>query len=636
MNLRTYRAYSLQQALDAVREDLGPGAVILRTRQVKRGGVLGIGRRTIVEVTASDVPPRAPVRLPADERVEAATPAASPSAKRRSLPRRGRPVELEASDGPTTGPTTGPAPDSPAPAGGWTPAPRPVPTVDPSPSPAPNPPAGIPADDDHPLNLDRERTRTRALARRMLAAHEAEQEARATVSREPVDDPGATRVPDPPPYTGRNGPRRDGAGPESPPARPTPASPAAPAPSFTVDASTESNTVPTAAPAIDPPRAAPSAAASDAPDAAPALGDQAAPLAARMAPATDDAIVARSEAQSEAQSETQFVAESEAAANTPAVAPPAMPVADLRTPPPAVPPATDATLQDELDAIRDLVGDVIRAGAADGTRELPQLLFDHHLALMAQDMTPDLADHVIEQVRRELDPGDLGDAARVRAAVHARIASLVPIAEAPADRPRRSGPRIIALVGPTGVGKTTTVAKLAASFALRGGQRVGLITADTYRIAAVDQLRTYAEIIRVPLEVAVDAEGVREAVKKLRDRDVVIVDTAGRSQHDADRIDDLRAIVAAADPSEVHLVLSATAGARVLRREADAFARVGVDRIMLTKLDEAVSFGMLVDVIHRIGRRLSYVTTGQEVPDHIERGDAGRLAELVLGGRVRR
>jgi flagellar biosynthesis protein FlhF len=182
------------------------------------------------------------------------------------------------------------------------------------------------------------------------------------------------------------------------------------------------------------------------------------------------------------------------------------------------------------------------------------------------------------------------------------------------------------------VGKTTTVAKLAASFKLRQNLRVGLVTCDTYRIAAVEQLRTYAGIIGVPLEVALTPGDMQQAIEKLGLCDVIVIDTAGRGQNDTDRIDELREFIAAAQPHEVHLVLSSTAGERVLLREAEAFALVGIHRIVLTKLDEAVSFGMLVNVIRKVGKELSFVTTGQEVPDHIEIGQADRLAGLVLNG----
>ena len=120
----------------------------------------------------------------------------------------------------------------------------------------------------------------------------------------------------------------------------------------------------------------------------------------------------------------------------------------------------------------------------------------------------------------------------------------------------------------------------------------------------------------------------------LSDCEVILVDTAGRSQNDRDRIDELKRFIGAAEPHEVHLVLSSTAGERVLLQEAEAFGTVGVDRIVLTKLDEAVSFGVLVNVIQHVGKKLSFITTGQEVPDHIECGQSERLADLVLGGEL--
>lgn len=194
-------------------------------------------------------------------------------------------------------------------------------------------------------------------------------------------------------------------------------------------------------------------------------------------------------------------------------------------------------------------------------------------------------------------------------------------------------PLTIALIGPTGVGKTTTVAKLAAAYKLRQGKRVGLITSDTYRIAAVDQLRTYASIIGLPLKIVLTPQETAAAWNSLaHECDAVLIDSAGRSQHDASRIDELRRFVDAVKPHETHLVLSATTGPGVMLHQAQKFHALNPSRIILSKLDEAVLLGPLVGALHRIGLRLSYITTGQEVPDHIELASADRLARALLAG----
>jgi flagellar biosynthesis protein FlhF len=197
--------------------------------------------------------------------------------------------------------------------------------------------------------------------------------------------------------------------------------------------------------------------------------------------------------------------------------------------------------------------------------------------------------------------------------------------------PGKHGARRIAFVGPTGVGKTTTLAKIAAQLTLKRGLRVGIVAADTYRIAAVDQLRTYAEILGVNVEVASSPTEAARACERLGDVDVILIDTAGRSQNDRMKLSELRAFLAAAQPDETHLVLSATASARTLAREAEAFGPLGVDRLVLTKLDEAASFGTLISFVERLGTRVSFFTHGQEVPDHIEVARGGRLAALVMG-----
>ncbi len=127
---------------------------------------------------------------------------------------------------------------------------------------------------------------------------------------------------------------------------------------------------------------------------------------------------------------------------------------------------------------------------------------------------------------------------------------------------------------------------------------------------------------------------MRRAVHTLRDCDVVLIDSAGRGPRDRGRLGELRQCLEAAAPHETHLVLASTASERVLLREAEAFADVGADRVVLTKLDEAVSFGVVVNVLQTVGKSLSWITTGQEVPDHIEAGHSRRLAELVLGAEL--
>ncbi len=292
-----------------------------------------------------------------------------------------------------------------------------------------------------------------------------------------------------------------------------------------------------------------------------------------------------------------------------------------------------------LSEIEGAVVDVLSRGDAAGETggsarvELPGRFLEIYATLLEQELDRPLVDRVIAEARQELAPACWHDLKLVREAVASAIERVLPAPGEPA--PSRNPARTIALIGPTGVGKTTTLAKLAATLKLRLDLRVGLITCDTYRIAAVEQLRTYAEIIGLPLEVVQDPDGMRRAKERFADADAVLVDTAGRSQNDTERLEELQAFIDAAEPDEVHMVLSSVAGDRVLRREAEAFSRIRADRLLFTKLDEAVAFGPLLGLAVRMNRPVGYVTTGQEVPEHLETASPRRLAELVLGGAVR-
>lgn len=250
----------------------------------------------------------------------------------------------------------------------------------------------------------------------------------------------------------------------------------------------------------------------------------------------------------------------------------------------------------------------------------------------------EIADAVVAAVREELPHAQLNDPESARAAVLRKLAAYIPASDTPPEpvRGRDGRPTTIALIGPTGVGKTTTIAKLAATYKLRMGKRVGLVTGDTYRIAAVEQLRTYAGIIGLPLRVALTPAEMRAGCEALNDCDVILVDTAGRAPSDSGKVSELGAFLDAALPHQVHLVLSSTASEACMRHAVASFAPVGPTHLIYTKLDEAVSFGVLVNIARKVNAKLSFVTTGQEVPDQIEAGDAHRLATLILeGGTVR-
>jgi flagellar biosynthesis protein FlhF len=305
-------------------------------------------------------------------------------------------------------------------------------------------------------------------------------------------------------------------------------------------------------------------------------------------------------------------------------------------------------LEQELAAIKKMVGQVLQcsrdtamqmrgsgtgpAGQIPGAA-MPDPLFQDYTRLLQSELAAEIADEIVAQVRDELNRAELSDAEIVHQTVLRRLAAIIPVdAEVPRDLSRDGRPLTIALVGPTGVGKTTTVAKLAASYKLRHGKKVGLVTSDTYRIAAVDQLRTYAEIIGLPLKVAMSPTEMVSVCQSLSDCDVILIDTAGRSQKDAGRLEELRSFIAAARPHQTHLVLSSTASESVLVDAAQQFSLVAPDRVIFTKLDEAVNFGVLLTVARKVSLKLSYVTTGQEVPDHIEVGQPDRLARLLLDG----
>jgi len=293
-----------------------------------------------------------------------------------------------------------------------------------------------------------------------------------------------------------------------------------------------------------------------------------------------------------------------------------------------------STLTAELASIKSLVRDLARQSRRNHQGGLPDQLFETYLRLVENQVSEELAQQLVARIREELSAAELAVPDTVRRRLAAALEAMLPTA-GPIQPPVLPGPAIIALVGPTGVGKTTTIAKLAANFRLRDNREVGLITIDGYRIAAVEQLRTYAQIINVPLEAVTSPAQMRPALDRLSGCQVVLIDTAGRSQHDTLRINELKCFLDQAKPHEVHLVIAGTSSQRVVDEVLERFAPLGIDRVIFTKLDEAVGFGVILNSLHKAGGRLSYLTTGQDVPDDIEVGQASRVARLILGQQLR-
>lgn len=192
--------------------------------------------------------------------------------------------------------------------------------------------------------------------------------------------------------------------------------------------------------------------------------------------------------------------------------------------------------------------------------------------------------------------------------------------------------KVVSLVGPTGVGKTTTVAKLAANFALREKYRVALITADTYRIAAVEQSKIYADLIGIPIEVVYTPQELQSALYRHQDKQLVLIDTAGRSPSNQPQMAELEALMAVDSNIETHLVLSATTKFTDVMETVRRFQNLYPRKYLFTKVDEASNLGTIFSLLYHEAKALSYITNGQNVPDDIELADPERLMKLMLRG----
>ena len=203
--------------------------------------------------------------------------------------------------------------------------------------------------------------------------------------------------------------------------------------------------------------------------------------------------------------------------------------------------------------------------------------------------------------------------------------------------PAANGPKVIFFIGPTGVGKTTTIAKIASGFVVEEKKKTALLTTDTYRIAAAEQLRTYAQILEVPFRVIYSPEEIAEAVESFKEYDYILVDTAGHSHQNEDQLEKMKEYLDALKDiaqMQTFLVLSATTKYKDLLKIADNYREIADYQLIFTKLDETTTLGNLLNVKLHVGTPIAYITYGQNVPNDIERFNPQKTVKQLLGGKA--
>lgn len=311
-------------------------------------------------------------------------------------------------------------------------------------------------------------------------------------------------------------------------------------------------------------------------------------------------------------------------------APPPSPVVLRDLTPPVVEQASMTAMKNEMLSMKAMMGRVL-----DRMSE-PESVVAHidpelrtlHTRLLGGGVNEEAASALLHRVTALAPMAKIG-----LSEAHRRVKDLmqVDLSTVETIRSMGSGRRVVALVGPTGVGKTTTLAKLAAHYVLGRRQNVALITADTYRVAAVEQLRTYADILGAPLEVVYDAKELEAAVERQRHRELILVDTAGRSPRNVEQMQELVHDLKVLKADEIYLVLSMTSSPGDAERILESYLPTGVQRVIFTKWDEANTPGMVYNIAYKYKIPLSYITCGQNVPDDIEIADPDKITRAILG-----
>ena len=291
-------------------------------------------------------------------------------------------------------------------------------------------------------------------------------------------------------------------------------------------------------------------------------------------------------------------------------------------------PETD-TISAELKELKWMAQFLVRKTGEMNQQHLPEELFRLSCQMLKQEVCEELVLKLMGALQQELPPEALSDKKQVEKGLISKMKKELPLSGPLDVQPGKA--KIAAFVGPTGVGKTTTVAKLAALEALSNKKKVALVSIDNYRIAALEQLRIYATIMDLPFKAVSSPEELERTIAHFADKDLILIDTAGRSQRDHRHLTEIKQFLRQSFPVEIYLVMSVTHKENNLSAVSEQYGLLPIDRLIFSKLDESCTYGTMLNQLARINKPLSYLTTGQKVPEDIEIATQERIVSLLLG-----
>jgi flagellar biosynthesis protein FlhF len=287
-------------------------------------------------------------------------------------------------------------------------------------------------------------------------------------------------------------------------------------------------------------------------------------------------------------------------------------------------------IKEQISDLKNTVNEIAeRLSETKKSPEFPDPLKTVWQELVSNGTSEKNSTEICQNLNKSLSKESLNDEEVLETELNQTISNMIRTSNLDDTEPRYNRPLVIAIVGPTGVGKTTTLAKLATNQKILKDRSFALISTDTYRVAAVEQLRTFAGIAGIPMDVVYRPGDLPQSIEKYKDKDVVLIDTAGRSQNDTEALVELKEFMDEAQPDEIILVLSASTRLQDIKSTIKKFNVVNTTKVILSKIDEISGAGHLVDVAELLPKSWIYLTTGQNVPDDIIAADKYLISAMV-------